>query len=441
MTGSKWKVNESLIRRFQSVGRALLLCDLEDSHSGNIALRWKNPETGRDQLVITSTGSQKGDLAASDICFLPAEGTDYGYYKASSETDIHARILALEGVSASVHAHTKHLTFVTLDEGDKPGRPAPFIPVDPLGHYHLGGLVPVDRFAVPSGSREMTETVPQRLSDHRVTAIQGHGAFAKARTIEEGLFRLCIADNSGYVVQMAERVGVDVATLRAGIQAAPDAHFSYPPDEYTIADDQSCDFPEEEELVREFYKAGARIFESRLSPFHTGSLSVRGIAALLYAPKAAMPREISGPLLRTPLAADSADSPELALHKAIYELSNFQTIAHCHVPEAEALAHFVYPGESRPNDRIVPIDAEGSFFYLVIPVVPPKTEVETLVRLLHDYKVVIVRGGGVWGVGAQSLSEVLHHPSSVREICQYRVAAYERGLDLRALEPEKAGKW
>ncbi|UCD74358.1 MAG: class II aldolase/adducin family protein [Phycisphaerales bacterium] len=441
MTGGKWKAGEELVRRFQSVGRALLLCDIEDSHSGNIAMRRLDPDTGQPQLVITSTGSQKGDLQPNDICFLSLQETDHGYYKASSETDIHARILALEGVEASVHAHTKYLTFVTLDDADKPSQPEPFLPVDPLGYYHLGEMVPVDWVAVPSGSKEMTETIPRRLADHRITAIQGHGAFAKARTIEEGLFRLCIVNSSGYIAYLAEKVGVDLAKLRAGIHADPAAHFSYAPDDYTVGDDGVCDFPEEEELVREFRRTGARIFESRISPFHTGSLSVRGVGSMLYAPKASMPREISGPLRRLPLKAEPGDSPELAIHKAIYEESNFQTVAHCYIPEAEALAHFVYPGEREPNDRIVPVDAEGSFLYLVIPVLGPEADVETLIRLLHDYKVVIVRGGGVWGVGAQSLSEVLHHPSSVREICLYRAAAFERGLDLRKLEPEKAGNW
>ena len=87
------------------------------------------------------------------------------------------------------------------------------------------------------------------------------------------------------------------------------------------------------------------------------------------------------------------------------------------------------------------IDAEGSFLYLVVPVVSARVDREVLIELLHDYKVVVVRGGGVWAVGNQSLSEVLHHPSSVREICLYRIGAAERGLDLNKLEPEKARKW
>jgi hypothetical protein len=114
---------------------------------------------------------------------------------------------------------------------------------------------------------------------------------------------------------------------------------------------------------------------------------------------------------------------------------------HCHIPEAEASAHYVYPGESAPADRIVPIDAEGSFLYLVIPVLPADVSAAELIRSLHDYKVAVVRGGGVWAVGAQSLSEVLHHPSSLREICLYRIGAVERGLDLRRMEPKKAKRW
>lgn len=440
MSETKWEANAKLIHQFQAIGRALLSSDMEDSHSGNIARRWVD-DAGRERLVITSTGSQKGDLEASDICILSTEDTDYGYYKASSETDIHARILNIEGIQASLHAHTKDLTIVTFDDEEKPNKPAAFLPVDPLGYYHMNGRVPVDWVAVPSGSAEMVKVIQQRLGDHRVTVIQGHGAFVKGRTLEEALWLACIANNSGYIARLMERIGVDLAGIRKIIQADPDRWFSHVPDGYVVEDNDRCDFPHEEELVREFRKTGARLFESRLSPFHTGSLSVRGINSLLYAPKGAMPRDLAGPLMEVPLEPHEGDSRVLQIHKALYAESNFQTIAHCYVPEAEVLANFVYPGEEEPDRGIVAIDAEGSFLYLVVPVVGADVDIETLLKLLHDYKVVVVRGGGVWAVGMQSLSEVLHHPSSVREICLYRIGAFERGLDLRALEPEKAKRW
>jgi L-fuculose-phosphate aldolase len=440
MNRRKWKASEEILRLFQSIGRASLLYDIQDSHSGNMAIRIKD-EAGEDQIIITATGSQKGDLEPDQICFLSATDTDYGYYKASSETDIHARVLSLEGVGASIHAHTKDLAVVTFDDADKPNQPSDFIPIDPLGYYHLGGHIHVDWVAVPSGSLEMAEVIPKRLADHPVTVIQTHGTFARGRTLKEAFFLICLANNAGAVVRQAKKQGVDVEAARQKIRSDPDSLFSFRPDAYTVEGDERCDFPEEAEILKEFKKSGARIFESRLSPFHTGSMSVRGVNDLLYAPKASMPREVGGPLLKLPLAADSSDSPELGLHKMIYAETDFQTVMHCYIPEAEAHSRFRYPGQEEAQDRIVPIDAEGSFLYLVIPVVPAKVDTETLIRLLHDYKVVVIRGGGVWAVGHQSLSEVLHHPSSLREICLYRIGALEQGLDLRKMEPKKAKRW
>jgi hypothetical protein len=242
-------------------------------------------------------------------------------------------------------------------------------------------------------------------------------------------------------MRLLKKMNVDVEDLRNKISLNPQDVFSHPPVKYQIEDDEPCQLPKEEELVREFHKTGARIFESRLSPFHSGTLSIRGVSTMFYAPKASIPREIGGPLLEMPLHHEKADTRELDIHKTIYDQTNFQTVCHCWVPEAEAHAHFRYPGDTQTIERIIPIDAEGSYLYLVIPVLPPNHDTETFLQLLHDYKVVVVRGGGVWGVGAQSLSEVLHHPSSVREICLYRIGAYEQGLDLRKMEPEKAHKW
>ena len=440
MSAAKWEASEEIVRMFQAVGRASLLMDMQDSHSGNMAVRWTDGE-GRERLVITATGSQKGELDRSKLCILSPSATDYGYYKASSETDIHARILSLPGIGASMHAHVKELVIATLDDGPKPASPPPFVPVDPLGYHHLGAEVPVDWFAVPSGSPEMARVVPERLAGHPLTIVWGHGAMARGRTLAEAFFRLSVADASGAVVRRMEALGVDVAALRAKVGRDPAAVFARPVEPYEADGDPRVDFPEEEEILGEFLKAGRRIFESRLSPFHTGSMSVRGVAHLLYAPKASMPAGLPGPLVRIPLASEAGEGPELALHKAIYAASDFQTIIHCYVPEAEAQAHFVPPGGDAPIDRIVPVDAEGGFQYLVIPVVPPETGVPDLIRLLHEYKVVVVRGGGVWAVGAQSLSEALHHPSSVREICIYRAGALARGLDLGKMEPAKARRW
>mgnify|MGYP001134406711 CR=1 FL=1 len=131
-----WSAGAKILRLFQSIGRASLLYDIQDSHSGNMAVKVRT-SGGEDQIFITATGSQKGDLEPEQICCLSATETDYGYYKASSETDIHARILALPGAGASMHAHTKDLAIATLDDAPRPKTPADFVPVDPLGWHIL----------------------------------------------------------------------------------------------------------------------------------------------------------------------------------------------------------------------------------------------------------------------------------------------------------------
>jgi ribulose-5-phosphate 4-epimerase/fuculose-1-phosphate aldolase len=441
MSRKRWRAGEELVKLFQAVGRASLLYDIQDSHCGNMVMRWVD-EKGEERMAITATGSQKGDLEPEHICFPALNETDFGYYKASSESDIHAKILRIPGVNASMHCHTKDLIIDTLDDEKKPGHPPPpFYPLDLLGYYHLEGVVPVDWFALPSGSAEMVKVIPERLSCHPVTLVQAHGAFSRGRTLKEAFFLQCVANQAGYISRMMKKQNIDVVNLRKKIEADPPGRFSYPPERYQIEGDETCQFSLEEELVKEFRKTGARIFESRLSPFHTGSISIRGVETMLYAPKASMPREIGGPLLELSLKPEKDDSRELLFHKHIYAETDFQTVLHCWVPEAEAHAYFIYPGEERPLERIIPIDAEGSYLYLVIPVISPVFDPEPLLQSLHDYKVVVVRGGGVWGAGTQSLSEVLHHPSSVREICIYRMGAFERGLDLRKMEPAKARRW
>ncbi len=441
MASDKWKADKNLFHLFQSIGRILLDKDLEDSHSGNISTLWKDAQ-GNEKIVITAAGSQKGDLEPGQICFLSPSDTDYGYYKASSETDIHAKILSIPGVRSVIHAHSKDLTIMTFDEEKKPNQPIPFIPIDPLGFYHLSASIPVDWVEVPSGSPEMAKIIPERLAHHNITVLQGHGTFARGKTLQEALFYVCIANNSGYIARTAHKLDIDIQKLRKEMVSSPQKYFPYPLKKYREDQKEPEGIKGEEEIVREFNKAAARIFKSDLSPFCTGSISLRGVDRMLYAPGASRPQDIKGPLRELPLSLKGSETDrEQMIHKEIYHHTDFQTIIHCYLPEAEALCYFVPPGGKKPIDRVIPIDAEGSFFYLVIPVLPPDFQSKTLIRLLHDYKIVIIRGGGVWSVGEQSLSEALHHPSSLRDICLYIIGAYERGMDISKLQPEKAKQW
>jgi ribulose-5-phosphate 4-epimerase/fuculose-1-phosphate aldolase len=431
---------EEIFQRFRAIGAAALRYDIEDSHSGNIAMKWLDEE-GEARMAITAAGSQKGDLEIDHICFPGIAKTTFGHYKASSETDIHSAILSLPGVFGSIHAHTKYATVETFDDGPKPPeRPLPSLrPVDPLGFYHLGREIPVRWYRVPSGSKEMVQNALGDLRDHPATFVQGHGPFVRGRSPEEAFFHLCLIENSSFILQMARRIGVDVAALQDRIGGRPDSFFPVPPRPYGDEDQHRCDFRDEPDTVSAFLKTGRRIFESRISPFHTGSISLRCVDTLLYAPKGSMPEGLPGPLLEIPIRPERGDDPELLAHKRIYQESSLQTIIHAYIPEAEVLLQDNRLGTS--GDKIIPIDSEGSFLYLAIPVLSPGADEEVLLRNLVDYNTAVIRGGGVWSVGEQSLSEVLHHPSSVRDICFYRIWAIARGLNVSAMEPERSKTW
>lgn len=442
-----------IVARFQAVGAAALAIDIEDSHSGNLAIKWTD-EDGAAHLAITATGSQKGDLKPTDICFPGIDRTTYGHYKSSTETDIHAAILSHPGAGGSIHAHTKHAIIETLDDRPKPpSEPLPPMrPVDPLGFLKIG-RVPVEWFSVPSGSPEMVKLIPGHLGRGVAAIAHGHGAFVRGRTLEEALYHAALVENSGRALWLLRLFGIDSRGVADVIEADPARHFPVPPSPFRYEDDGVCDFGDEPDTAAEFLKTGRRIFESHLSPFHTGSLSLRGAGTMLYAPKASMPRGIPGPLWERPLAPVPGDDPELAFHKQVYAHSAFQSIAHTYPAEAEAAAIAASAasrefapaaagsGAANRENYVVPIDAEGSFLYLKIPLFQPDAPFEKVLRALHDYRVIIIRGRGVWAIGEQSLSEVLHRVSSVRDICYYRAGAAARGLDFANLEPKNAKNW
>jgi ribulose-5-phosphate 4-epimerase/fuculose-1-phosphate aldolase len=300
---------------------------------------------------------------------------------------------------------------------------------------------------VPSGSPEMTKRIPMHLEDNVAMMIHGHGVFARGVNPEEAFYRVAATESSGVTLWMLRMYGIDSGAVADLIDAEPEKHLPVVPTPFTADGDGECDFADEPDTAAEFLKTGKRIFESRISTFHSGSMSLRGARTLLYAPKAAMPRGLPGPLREHPLTADAGDNAELEFHKMIYAHSNFQAVMHTYTAEAEAAAWAAHPkfvgtaGLVMHENHVIPIDAEGSFLYLKTPLLQPDASFEAILTALHDYHIVIVRGRGMWAVGEQSLSEALHHVSSVRDICYYRAGAAMRRLNFANLEPEKAKNW
>jgi methylthioribulose-1-phosphate dehydratase len=438
---------EEVFQRIRAVGRAALTAGLENSHSGNISMKLRDP-SGEELLAITATGAQKGELTPDKICYPTIHRTNFGYYKASSETDIHARILSLPGVGASIHGHTRIATIVTLDDEAMPKKNPrrPLLPIDPLGVRFLYS-VPVDWFAVASGSKDMTESISKRLEENPACIIQTHGAFVRGASLEEALFHLAIVEHSGEVIHLSELLGVDIEAARNKAENLKPWFIESIPD-YSTGLDQRIDFGNEPETAEMFLTQGFRVFESRYSPFHTGSMSIRGSRSILFVPKAAMPHELHGPMLDVPLessgmasSGNEFSSPELEIHRAIYARTPLKSVVHCYVSEAQAAALMALEKGNLERAKIIPIDVEGGFLYPSVPVLPPRPDIEELCRALLDYRMAIVAFGGVWSAGEQSVGEAIRHVSSIRDICYYRIMAKMRGLDASRMEPTRARNW
>jgi len=435
---------DKICKKIKAIGRAALTADIENSHSGNIAIKTQD-ESGRECLAITATGSQKGELTPDKICYPTLKSTNYGHYKASSETDIHARILQIPCVNASMHAHTKQATVVTLDDEAMPktNPRKPLKPVDPIGMRYLDEI-PVDWFAVASGSKEMTDTISERLAICKACMVQAHGAFARGASLEEAFFHLCVVEHSGEVISFAQQLGVDlVAARRKAEELRPWFEEVFPP--YSPDLNDRIDFPDEVDTVELFLTQGFRSFESRYSPFHTGSMSIRATGSLLYAPRMSMPHDLAGPMLELFLKqGDSVEAAwgwDLEMSKTIYRETPLKALIHCYPSEAHAVALARLDEIDNGIQKIIPIDAEGGFLYPAVPILPPRPDPDLLCRTLLDYHMAVVAFGGVWAAGEQSLGEALRHVSSIKDICFYRIMAKSRGLDLPRMEPERARSW
>ena len=129
----------------RDTGRAIMLTRGNNTHSGNLALR---DAANRDVFHITASGSQVGALIPSDIVPVRFSRVSWGDGRASTESTIHRKILALPGVEASIHAHYLSAISVSFDakgaqnfllyEGDASGTEEfSFVPIDRTGAWIL----------------------------------------------------------------------------------------------------------------------------------------------------------------------------------------------------------------------------------------------------------------------------------------------------------------
>lgn len=369
-----------------AIGRAMLALDLQNTHCGNISVR-----EGED-FYITKTGSMKGHLEPRDIVQPGLEEPETGLFQSSSETGTHRKILQYAG--AATHAHSMSATLLSyiVDVLE---------PIDALSRAHLGP-VPVTAFEYPVGSKEMEDEIPRVLESAPAMIVKTHGPFVRGNTLNEAFYNLCLVDYAAEILLQLHLLGLDIDKIPM---------LDYP-DIGQYIDPDCIKETGDEILIKQFRRTFSDLFTLKLSPFHSGSLSVEDGNEMLYAPAASTPDYMENGILRLPLKSDE-ENYFRDIHRAVYQYSNARSAIFTHSPWAQVQA---FKAVVEGIDRIIPVDAEGGYLYPAIPVIMPDTDMKSIIEKAERYKMVVLAGLGVLSIG-HTPGHTIHHCSSLKNIC------------------------
>ena len=227
-----------IYENFRMVGDALRRVNGNNTHSGNLSLI-DPQDPGR--FYTTATGSQMGALIPRDIVPVSFTEVSWGDGRASTESNIHRKVLSLPGINACIHSHHVLSTVMSFDNrdtqlflkyvGDDAQGNQEFIfqPVDIHGASVIGA-VKTGTYRQPVGSTEMENRIPRYLADAPMTLVKGHGPFTRGASLEECLQHLSIFESSATLALNLARRGVRLRPIQNKIaDQGPDSIFpTYP---------------------------------------------------------------------------------------------------------------------------------------------------------------------------------------------------------------------
>ncbi|HUV80221.1 MAG TPA: aldolase [Candidatus Bathyarchaeia archaeon] len=173
--------------------------------------------------------------------------------------------------------------------------------------------------------------------------------------------------------------------------------------------------------MQELIKYGKKIVEAGLAHSHFGNVSKRVGDQMLISTTGSMLDELEGQIVTVPVDPTSPDeldviaSTEVNVHRAIYRATSALAILHGHSKYAVAMS-MLY----KPDEQIVPEDAESIYVLHEIPVVRGGVGSDKLARntadALRDHKGIVVQGHGTFARGA-TVDEAYVILSSVEHAC------------------------
>ena len=451
MTGNGAGAGPQIFPLMRDTGRAIMLTHGNNTHSGNLALR---DPCDRDVFHITASGSQVGALVPSDVVPVRFSRVSWGDGRASTESTIHRKILAIPGVEASIHAHYLSAISVSFDakeaenfllyDGDVQGTEEfSFVPVDRTGAWVLG-RVPSGTYREPVGSKEMEARIPRYLAESPATLVKGHGPFVRGGSLQECLHLLGVVDASAKLLQAARIRGADTTSLARRIrEAGPAAFFPMPVRAFDAAAFGTYE-TRDEATIRSFRERALFNFVQGVCPYATGSMSEKITEhEMLYCPTASAPEGFEIAVRRLPIDALEGDDWELMFHKTLYRDTNHKAciITQSPLASAEGLAVLAerYGMEAllRPEsvaidyaDRhdhpvVKPIDAEAVYLNPRVGLCRWDAPIAAVLDMLRWHKgACFIAGVGAIGAGKVTLEQAAHHVSSGESIARFRQAVH-----------------
>ncbi|MCL5951380.1 MAG: aldolase [Chloroflexi bacterium] len=186
-------MDERIIQQFLEVGRDLFEADLVSSHGGNISVRLG------DRVVIKRRGAMLGRLKPHDLVETGLAKNDSGVALASTELLIHRTIYLSTPALAVIHAHPRTAIAYSLSRDE-------IVPIDNEASYLLK-KIPVVSEEVPSGTKEMAETLANALGAYKIVMLRGHGSFAIGQTLDEAFHWTSTLEEACEIALKAKLIG------------------------------------------------------------------------------------------------------------------------------------------------------------------------------------------------------------------------------------------
>ena len=187
-------IDEETFRSFEKVGKALVMRNLETSHSGNISIR------SGGKIIIKKRAAMLGWLEPDDLIECSLEKEDSSSLLASTELGVHRAIYKETDAMAIIHAHSPYSVVLGMVEDE-------VTCIDAEGIF-MYKKIPVVELDVPAGASEAAEKVPPVLKNYPVVIVRSHGVFAKGTTLEDALQNVTGTEFSAQIRYLTKLTGM-----------------------------------------------------------------------------------------------------------------------------------------------------------------------------------------------------------------------------------------